>query len=128
MLHHPSSQVSDVDGSTIGLIGGIAGAVIGLAGGVIGTYVSVRSARTPDERRAAVRSAVAAWLAVSAVGLVLVLMLIGVVPGWLYWLVLCAFFVALGPGIAYLNRRGRGPRGRGGAADAQERTDDRGTP
>ncbi len=107
-----------MDGSTIGWIGGIAGAVVGLAGGVVGTWASVTNARTPEERRFAVRSAVVLWLAVGILGLMLALMLAGVVPDWAYWVVMGVFFTALGPGMALMNRRGR-------RLDAQTREGDR---
>lgn len=99
-----------MDGSTIGWVGGLLGAVIGLAGGIAGTYASVTRARTPEERRLAVRTALILWLAVGILGLVLALMLARVVPDWVYWAALVAFFVGLGAAVRRLARRESPPR------------------
>lgn len=96
-----------MDGATVGWIGGIVGAAIGLAGGIVGTRASLKRTRTSAERRLVVRLAVGVWLAVVALGVVLALTMTGVLPYWVYLVVMCVFFVALGPAIALGNRRQR---------------------
>lgn len=48
-----------------GLIGGIIGGAIGVVGGIVGSYYSLRSAKTPRERRFMRRVGIACWVAVS---------------------------------------------------------------
>jgi len=98
---------------TIGLIGGIAGSVIGLAGGIVGTYFSIKNTKTPAERRFVVQVAVATWAAlILLLGLPLALSLAHVIPQWAYWITFGLFFVLLGPGINWMNKRQRELRGR----------------
>ena len=77
-----------MDGATPGWIGGAVSAGVGAAGG--GTRASLKRARAPEERLPVVRFA-------------------GGLP--------CALFVALGPVIAWVNRRGPAPGRRSGAGD-----------
>ena len=110
-----------MDGATLGWVGGVVGAAIGIAGGVVGTRASLKRARTPEERRLVWRFAMGLWLAAAVLAAVLVLMLLGVFPYWAYIVVLCAFFVALGPLIAWMNRR---ERALGRRPDAGDRAPD----
>jgi len=91
---------------TIGLIGGIAGSVIGIGGGIVGTYFSIKNTNTPAERRFVVQVAVATWAAlILLLGLPLALSLAHIIPQRAYWITFCLFFVLLGPGICWMNRR-----------------------
>ena len=55
-----------MDGSMIGLVGGIAGGVIGVMGGLAGTYFSIKNTNGPRERAFVIRAAALCWLGVSA--------------------------------------------------------------
>ena len=95
-----------MDGATIGVIGGVAGALVGLAGGAFGTWASVRTTRTPEERRFVIRVAVVLWVALGVLlGIPLALVLLGVLPVWLTWVPMTAAFIALGPCIRWANAR-----------------------
>jgi len=96
-----------------GLIGGIAGSAIGIGGGIVGTYFSIKNTKTPAERRFVVQVAIATWAAlILLLGLPLALSLAHVIPQWAYWITFCLFFVLLGPGINWMNKRQRKLRGR----------------
>ena len=55
-----------MDGSMVGLVGGIAGGVVGVMGGIVGTYFSIKNTKGPKERAFAIRAAALCWLGVSA--------------------------------------------------------------
>jgi hypothetical protein len=55
-----------MNGSMIGLVGGIAGGLIGVMGGVIGTYVGIKNTNGPRERAFVVRASVICWIGVTA--------------------------------------------------------------
>jgi phosphotransferase system glucose/maltose/N-acetylglucosamine-specific IIC component len=55
-----------MDGSQVGLVGGIAGGVVGVMGGVIGTYFSIKNTKGTKERGFVIRAAVVCWLGVTA--------------------------------------------------------------
>ena len=55
-----------MDGSMVGLVGGIAGGVVGVMGGIVGTYFSIKNTKGPKERAFAIRAAVLCRLGVSA--------------------------------------------------------------
>ncbi len=94
-----------MSGAQWGLVGGIAGGLLGTAGGVIGTYFSIRNTRTVEERAFMVRLSASIWVMGLALIAVLVLGLTGVIPQAVYWTAWIAFMVALGPAIAFGNRR-----------------------
>lgn len=55
-----------MDGSMVGLVGGIAGGVVGVMGGIVGTYFSIKNTKGPKERAFAIRAAALCWLGGSA--------------------------------------------------------------
>jgi hypothetical protein len=55
-----------MDGSMVGLVGGIAGAVVGVMGGIVGTYFSIKNTKGPKERAFTTRAAALCWLGGSA--------------------------------------------------------------
>jgi hypothetical protein len=87
-------------GQWIGLVGGIAGSVIGLVGAVIGTYASLKRAGGPRERAFVVRGAVACFLLIAAFVLGLTL----TPHRYRHWVML-PYFILLGVGISWANRR-----------------------
>ena len=89
-----------------GLIGGIIGTVGGLLGGVIGTYCSIKSTKTQAERRFTIKFCIGGWVAgILIVGLPLVLMLTGIIPVWLWQVMLAFWFVLLTLAILWANKR-----------------------
>jgi hypothetical protein len=84
----------------------IVGSAIGLLGAAIGTYFSIKSTRTPTERRFIVMFCIGGWaVGILLIGLPLVLALAGIVPGWAYWVTFPLFFILLVPTIRWANRR-----------------------
>jgi hypothetical protein len=55
-----------MDGSMVGLVGGIAGGVVGVMGGIAGTYFSIKNTKGPKERAFAIQAAALCWLGGSA--------------------------------------------------------------
>jgi drug/metabolite transporter (DMT)-like permease len=104
------------------LIGGIAGATLGLAGGVAGTWASIRNTRTPAARAFMIRMSALLWTVMGGALAVLLLAVTGTLPMWTWWVTLPAFFVFLGPFIAWGNHRlaqlEGPPTGAGSAAQA----------
>ncbi len=95
----------ELDGATIGIIGGIVGVTAGFIGGVVGTRASVRNARSPAARAFMVRIATALWVVIGAMMGLLVLTLLGALPFWTYWAVFVPLMCCLGPLIVWTNRR-----------------------
>jgi hypothetical protein len=90
----------------INLMVAIGGSAIGLLGAALGTYRSIKSTRTPAERRFVIVFCIGGWIAgILLIGLPLVLALAGIVPGWAYWVTLPLFFILLVPTIRWANRR-----------------------
>lgn len=88
-----------MDGSTIGLIGGIGGSVIGIAGGVFGTWCSIHNAQTAAEKSLTLRFSIACW---ALVALFLVALYVTPQPyNWLWWI---PYPFLLTYGINWLNR------------------------
>jgi drug/metabolite transporter (DMT)-like permease len=91
---------------TIGLIGGVGGTIIGLLGGVIGTYMSIRSAKTAQEKALMIRASVVIWALLAGLIIVpLALTVTGVFPRWGFWPTAIVFFILLGPMIREINKR-----------------------
>ena len=89
-----------------GLSGAVLGPILGLLGGVFGAWCSIRNTRSVRERRFMIRMTVLVWLLLCGlIGVPLVLMLMGVVPRWLYWTCFTVFFCILIPLIPWGNRR-----------------------
>ncbi len=84
-----------------GLIGGIIGGMIGV-GGAVGTYFSVKNTPGPRERAFMVRSAIVAWVVITAfvVGLFLI-------PHPFNFLLWVPYGIALPLAILWCNRRQR---------------------
>jgi hypothetical protein len=60
----------------------IVGSAIGLLGAALGTYFSIKSTRTPAERRFVVMFCIAGWVVgILLIGLPLVLSLVGMISG-----------------------------------------------
>ena len=55
-----------MDGSTIGLIGGVIGSIIGVAGGAIGTHLSIKNTKGPIERSFMIKLAVGGWIFIAS--------------------------------------------------------------
>jgi hypothetical protein len=91
-------------GSEWGWIGGITGAVIGTLGGAVGTWASIRNARPGPPRRFMIRAALAMWLLLALMMVLVILSVAGVLPHWVTWTTQTVFFVALGPVIFLGNR------------------------
>jgi len=93
-----------MDPGTLGMIGGIVGTAVGCLGAWIGARASYRAAN--DAQRQFYRR-LFAWLAPLGILFIVVIWLIAakVVPFWLYFVVMAAWFVPLGPAIAWTNRR-----------------------
>lgn len=67
----------------IGLVGGLVGAVIGVLGGALGTFLSIRNARTPAEKRLLLGHAAGIWAAVvGLLGVPIALAWLRVIPSW----------------------------------------------
>ena len=95
-----------MDAQTFGLIGGIAGAVIGLGGGLLGTYMSIKNTQTGRERQFVIRLAVGFWLILGVwMGVPLALVLMDVLPLYMFWVIMLPFYIALGPFIRWANQR-----------------------
>jgi len=89
-----------------GLSGAVLGPILGLLGGIFGAWCSIRNTRSPRERRFMIQMTVLVWLLLCLlIGVPLVLMLMGVVPRWLYWTCFAVFFCILIPLIPWGNRR-----------------------
>ena len=94
-----------MDSATWGLIGGIVGTVGGCLGAYIGARASYKAAVNEAQRRFyrqvfKVMAPVAA-LFIAAVWLAST----GLLPRWVYWMVMVIWFAALGPAIVWMNRR-----------------------
>ncbi len=89
-----------MDGSTVGLIGGIVGSVIGVAGGAVGTYFSISRAKGDSARAFMIKSSVVVWLLVSAFVAAVVLL-----PTPWKHLIWVPYGVMLPLGIRYSNKR-----------------------
>lgn len=96
----------------IGTVGGIIGGTMGFAGGAIGTYVSIKNAAGPKQRRFMVRVAVVGWILIT-----LFLILLWVLPNPYRWLIWIPYGLALPLAIVVLNRKQRAIR------SEEERTD-----
>ncbi len=89
-----------------GLSGAVLGPIIGIMGGIFGAWCSIKSTRSPRERRFMIRMTVLLWvLLCGLVGVPLVLMLTKVVPAWFYWTCFTVFFCILIPLIFWGNRQ-----------------------
>lgn len=82
-----------------GLIGAIAGSSVGLMGGAVGTWLGIRSAGTPAERRVLIRYAIGMWI-----GLALFLALLVTLPKSYFWIPWTVYIVALPASILACNR------------------------
>ena len=94
-----------MDPGTLGLMGGI----IGTAGGCLGAWVGARASyRTAvSEAQRLFYRRLFTWLVPIGVVFIAAMWLIaaGVLPFWLYFLVMAAWFVPLAPAIVWTNRR-----------------------
>lgn len=94
-----------MDTGSWGLVGGIIGTVLGCLGGYLGARASYKSAVNEAQRRFYRRIFV--WM----VPLILLFIALvwmasaGVLPYWVYIVVMIAWFVTLGPAIILLNRQ-----------------------
>jgi len=95
----------EIDGATIGIVGGVIGATAGVGGGVVGTSASVKNTRTSAARAFMVHVVIAMWIVIGAVAGLLGLALLGVLPIWTYWAVFVPLMCCLGPVIVWTNRR-----------------------
>jgi tetrahydromethanopterin S-methyltransferase subunit D len=94
-----------MDGETIGMIGGLAGGAIGVAGGAFGAWRSYRMAKNDAQRRFYLRIYPVFGVALAAILALGFLSVSGVLPKWIYPLVMTTFFAALAPFIIWMNRR-----------------------
>ena len=94
-----------MDAGGWGLIGGIVGTVLGCLGGYLGARASYRAAVNEAQRRFYRRIFV--WLVpLTLLFIALVWMAsAGVLPYWVYIVVMIAWFVTLGPAIMWTNQR-----------------------
>ncbi len=88
----------------VGEIGGWIGAIIGglggIAGGIIGTYYSITRTNGPNERRFMIKTAIVAWILLTAF-----LVLLFSLPQGTRWLLWIPYAIALPLSIKYCNRR-----------------------
>ncbi len=94
-----------MDAGSWGLIGGIIGTAGGCLGGWFGARASYKAAANEAQRNFYRR--IFAWLVpIGLLFIVLVwLVAVGILPYWVYVLVMIAWFAPLGPGIVWTNRR-----------------------
>jgi hypothetical protein len=94
-----------MDPGTLGLIGGVVGTLGGCLGAWIGARASYRAAVNDAQRQFYRRLFV--WLVPVGIGFIALMWLIAakVLPFWLYFIVMAAWFLPLGPMIAWTNRR-----------------------
>jgi uncharacterized YccA/Bax inhibitor family protein len=94
-----------VDGATWGLIGGGVGTVLGCLGGYLGARASYKAAANEAQRR--FYRHIFAWLVPLIILFLAVIWLaaIGIMPYWIYIVVMVAWFAALAPAIFWTNRR-----------------------
>jgi Ca2+/Na+ antiporter len=90
----------------INLMVAIGGSAIGLLGAAIGTYFSIKSTRTPAERRFVVKVSIGVWVVGTLLmGLPLVLALAGIIQRWVFWAMFPLYFILLGLTMRWANRR-----------------------
>ena len=94
-----------MDGATWGLVGGVVGTVLGCLGAYIGARASYKAAANEAQRRFYRRMfAVLIPLAILFIAIVW-LAAAGMLPYWVYIVVMIAWFAPLGPAILWTNRR-----------------------
>jgi hypothetical protein len=93
-----------MDGASWGLIGGLIGTVGGCIGAWFGARASYKAAVNEAQRRFYRRMFM--WLVPALLLFIVTVWLVatGVLPHWIYVLVMVAWFAPLGPGIAWANR------------------------
>ena len=74
-----------MDGSTLGLIGGVIGSTIGIVGGAIGTYFSIKNTKGPIEKSFMVKFSIVAWAFI--VSFILLLLFVPAQYKTLLWVV-----------------------------------------
>jgi hypothetical protein len=94
-----------MDGSTWGLVGGVAGMLLGCLGGYLGARASYKAAVNEAQRRFYRR--VFVWLVPLVILFLAVVWLAaaGVLSYWVYIAAMIAWFAPLGPAIFWTNRR-----------------------
>ena len=94
-----------MDGATWGLVGGIVGTVLGCLGGYFGARASYKAAANEAQRRFYRR--IFAWLIPLMILFLAIVWLAaaGILPYWVYIVVMIAWFAPLGPAIVWTNRR-----------------------
>ena len=94
-----------MDAGTLGLLGGVVGTVAACLGAWIGARASYRAAVNEAQRQFYRR--LFAWLVPMGAASIVAIWLIAakVLRFWLYFVVMAAWFVPLGPAIARTNRR-----------------------
>jgi RNA polymerase sigma factor (sigma-70 family) len=84
------------------------GPLLGLLGGILGSWVSIRSARSPRERRFMIwMSILMVLLGVVLIYLPLLLLFVGLMPKWIFWVFFAIFFALWGPLIVLSNAHQR---------------------
>ena len=105
-----------MDPATAGMLGGIGGGVVGVIGGLIGTYCGIVNTKTAAERRFMIRVSIVGWLMMLLfVALPIALVVMKVMPAWIYWGIFVAFMTIAMRCLPALNRRAAKLRGCGEA-------------
>lgn len=84
----------------MGTLGAIIGVLIGILGGALGTWVSLKTTRSPRERRFMVKMTTTLWVIV-----ILTFGLITLLPKDWNWLPATGFIIALPFWILHTNKR-----------------------
>ena len=90
----------NVEGSTMGWMGGILVGVLGCLGGLIGTYFSIKNTNGPREKAFVIRCVIVGWVAIS-----IFLALLFMTPAPYRHLLWIPYGIALPLGIQYGNRK-----------------------
>lgn len=90
---------------TAAWVGGILGLVLGFFGAFFGIYASIKNTETTKERAFIIKIAIATCIYASVFLFLILLVILGTLPNYYFWIIVSPQFFLLGPFIYWGNRR-----------------------